>query len=332
MAETVFAGIDIGGTKCAITIGPDPQTVVKKKIIPTNHDVPVDVFIEHLMEETEKLIASIGGDGTPSIQRIGVVCGGPLDLKRGRICSPPNLPGWDDVEIVRILESRFNVHVLLQNDADASAVAEWSFGAGVGCATMVFLTFGTGMGAGLIINGELYRGASNSAGEVGRIRLSEPNMREGCDGTFEGYCSGNGIARRARALARIQFETTGAGPLYCPTLEGIADVSARTVADAARAADPFAVEIFEETAERLGSALATILDILNPSRIVIGGVYARCQDLLEKTTLATMKDLSDAHAYNACSVVSCGLGETVGDVAALSVATGLLQIDEEAVS
>lgn len=319
-------GIDIGGTKCALSLGTDPETIVRKKMIPTNHDVPAITFLDHLIEECDCLVRSADAE-TYDLDRIGVVCGGPLDISRGMICSPPNLPGWDDIEIVSMLESQFSVPVWLQNDADASAVAEWSFGAGRNCETMVFLTFGTGMGAGLIINSRLFRGTTMSAGEVGRIRLSDPDMQAGCDGTFEGFCSGNGIARRARARARAQFEANGSGPLYCPDLESIYDVSARSVADAARSGDPDAQELFHETAVRLGEGLATILDILNPERVVIGGIYGRCLDLLEDVSRITVQELADPHSFAACDILPCALGEHVGDVAALSVAAGMLDTD-----
>ena len=102
---------------------------------------------------------------------VGISCGGPLDSKKGLILSPPNLPGWDNVPVTKLLSEALQVPAFLQNDADACAIAEWRFGAGQGCENMVFLTFGTGLGAGLILNGKLYQGASGMAGEVGHLRL-----------------------------------------------------------------------------------------------------------------------------------------------------------------
>ena len=135
---------------------------------------------------------------------IGITCGGPLDSKKGLIMSPPNLPKWDKIPITKIIEDNFNVPVFLQNDANACALAEWRFGAGKGTNNMIFLTFGTGLGAGLILDGRLYAGTNNLAGEIGHIRLAKDGPL-GYDkkGSFEGFCSGAGIARLAKKILSL---------------------------------------------------------------------------------------------------------------------------------
>ena len=154
-------GIDIGGTKCAVVLGNEQGEVLKKEKFPTADCAST---CARIMEA----VAAMG-----ECDAIGISCGGPLDSQNGIILSPPNLPGWDEVAIVSELKQRFGVPTFLKNDADACALAEWRFGAGQGTQNMLFLTFGTGLGAGLILNGRLYRGACDMAGEVGHIRLAE---------------------------------------------------------------------------------------------------------------------------------------------------------------
>ena len=147
-------GFDIGGTKCAVmTANWDGKEIelLKKDKCQTDRSLTPTQIIDKLIAMADKIL-----DGKP--EAIGISCGGPLDSKKGVIMSPPNLPGWDNVEIVKQLEAHYGVPAHLQNDANACAVAEWKFGAGRGCRNVVFMTFGTGLGAGLILDGKLYSG------------------------------------------------------------------------------------------------------------------------------------------------------------------------------
>ncbi len=199
----MLLGLDIGGTKCAVVIGRLDENgrleIMEKKVLPT--DKPVYEMIGLLFSTAETLLSQY--DGAGSLKGIGICCGGPLSSKDGKILSPPNLPGWDNIPIVELAEQQFGVKAFLQNDANACAVAEWKYGAGNGVNNMIFLTFGTGMGAGLILDGRLYTGISDLAGEVGHLRLSETGpVGFGKAGSFEGYCSGGGIAQLAQIKAR----------------------------------------------------------------------------------------------------------------------------------
>ena len=185
-------GFDIGGTKCAvITAEWDGKTIsiLEKKKCETRRNVAPEEIIEELITMADGIL-----DTKPDA--IGISCGGPLDSKRGVIMSPPNLPGWDNVEIVKQIKEHYGVKPVLQNDANACAVAEWKFGAGKGSNNMVFMTFGTGLGAGLILDGKLYCGTNDNAGELGHIRLEKFGpVGYGKIGSFEGFCSGGGIAQ-----------------------------------------------------------------------------------------------------------------------------------------
>ena len=250
---------------------------------------------------------------------IGISCGGPLDSKKGVILSPPNLPGWDSIEIVKIFQDRFGIPTAIQNDANACALAEWKFGAGIGTQNMVFLTFGTGLGAGLILNGSLYAGTNDNAGEVGHIRLNEYGpVGYGKSGSFEGFCSGGGIRQLAinKAKERLQM---GQEVDWCPDGD-VEQINARVVAEAAYKGDKLALDIYRESALQLGRGLAFLLDILNPEKIVIGSIYTRCEDLMAPYVSEVLQREALPLANAVCQVVPAVLGESIGDYAALSVA------------
>lgn len=308
-------GFDIGGTKCAvITARWDGRQVslLQKQQCPTER-IPPEEMIGKLIALAEPLL-------TEKPAAIGVSCGGPLDSARGIILSPPNLPGWDHVDIVKQLEAHYGVPVHLQNDANACAVAEWKFGAGRGCEHMVFLTFGTGMGAGLILNNQLYTGANDNAGEAGHVRLdSFGPTGYGKLGSFEGFCSGGGIAQLGYWKA-LESAQQGRYPAYYAPGMALSDVSARSIAQAAQAGDPTALEVYRLCGHQLGRALAMLMDILNPQRIVIGSIFGRCEPLLRNAMEEAIAAEALPAAAQVCQIVPAGLGEKIGDYAAIATA------------
>lgn len=193
-------GVDIGGTKCAVTYGCQDDGVIHlldEERFPTSS---VHITVEKIHASIINMIAK-HGVSILDVAAIGISCGGPLDTEQGLILSPPNLPGWDAVPIVSMIWEHFQVPVGLQNDANACALAEWKCGAGRGVDNMVFMTFGIGLGAGLILNGGLYSGTNNNAGEIGHMRLAGFGpVGYGKSGSFEGFCSGGGIVQIAKTL------------------------------------------------------------------------------------------------------------------------------------
>jgi len=187
---------------------------------------------------------------------IGISCGGPLDSERGVILSPPNLPGWDEIYIVKMLEERFKIPSAIENDANACALAEFTYGAGRGCKNMVFFTFGTGLGAGLILDGRLYRGTNGMAGEAGHIRLSDFGpVGYGKAGSFEGFCSGGGIAQLGRMKA-LEILQTGGTTAFCKTMDDIDDITAKKIADCAKEGDGLSKEIYRICGKKMGYGLS----------------------------------------------------------------------------
>lgn len=318
-----LVGIDIGGTKCAAVVSRDGGRTVhgKLRFDTAEADGPAGV-LARLADAATGLL----GDATPAA--VGVSCGGPLDSRAGLVLSPPNLPGWDHVPVADFFLSRFpGAGVYLMNDANACAVAEWRFGAAQGCDDAVFLTFGTGMGAGLILNGRLHAGKDDLAGEVGHLRLAEDGPEGyGKRGSFEGFCSGGGIARLARATAREAW-ARGEAPDWCPDEKSLASPDAERVAHAAAAGDPLARSVFDTAAFYLGRGLALLIDLLNPEVIVIGSVYARAEPLLRGTALRVLTEEALPAAAARCRIRPAALGESLGDIAALAVARYGMEAD-----
>jgi len=312
-----YLGIDIGGTKSAVIAGTEEMQILKKTGFPTETSKGPGHVINLLLKSASEIVENLGPD---QLKSIGISCGGPLDSKKGIVQSPPNLPGWDEIPIVDLFRDKFNVPVFLQNDANACALAEWKFGAGKGTRNMVFLTFGTGMGGGIIIDGRLYSGTNDLAGEVGHIRLADDGPRAyGKKGSFEGFCSGTGIALLAKQIVSEKFALSQ--PVsFCKNIEDIDKINARDVAEAAFAGDKTAIKILEISGEYLGKGLSVLIDILNPEKIVIGSIYARCRQFIEPACLEVVGREALEPARAVCSIVPAGLGEQIGDFASLSVA------------
>ena len=309
-------GFDIGGTKCAVTTARwngSNITMLKKEKCSTDFSVSPEEMIKKLIAMADSIL-----ENKPDA--IGISCGGPLDSNQGIIMSPPNLPGWDHVTIVEQIEQHYGVPVKLQNDANACAIAEWKFGAGKGCRNMVFMTFGTGLGAGLILDSKLYIGTNGNAGELGHIRLSDFGpVGFGKSGSFEGFCSGNGIAQLGfiKALEKAQL---GEYPMYFKEGYTLADVTAKTIADAAYAGDKTALEVYRICGTYLGKGLSIVIDLLNPEKIVIGSVFSRSKDLLWESAKEEVEKEALALSAGCCEIVPAALGEQIGDYAAIAVA------------
>lgn len=316
MNKNYYLGIDIGGTKCAVIAGTCDMEILKKITFPTLTQKGHEYAINKLLESASVIVEQTG-DG---LKAVGISCGGPLDSKKGIVQSPPNLPGWDNIPIVKIFSDRFRVPVYLQNDANACALAEWKFGAGKGSENMIFLTFGTGMGGGLIIDGRLYAGTNDLAGEVGHIRLADDGPEAyGKKGSFEGFCSGSGIAVMAKKRAAEKL-TSGGKVSFCNSVDEISKITAKDVADAAYEGDEDAISILRESGEYLGKGLSLLIDILNPRKIVIGSIYARCREFIEPSCMEAIGREALEPASAVCEIVPAALGESVGDYASLCVA------------
>jgi glucokinase len=313
----LYLGLDIGGTKCGIVIGDSSFSIKKKIVFDTLTDRGYKAILDEFKKNIKLLLTDYPGQ---KLKRIGISCGGPLDSKKGIIYSPPNLPGWDNVPITSIFTEEFGVDTALQNDANACALAEWLMGAGKGTSNMIFLTFGTGMGGGLILNGRLYSGTNDLGGEVGHLRLADSGpVGFGKAGSFEGFCSGGGIAQLAKSIVSEKLKKNQVVG-FCPSAEMIGKIDTKMVAIAAQAGDPVASEIIGISADYLGRGLAILVDILNPECIVIGSIYARNEMLFKPVIDRVLAEEAIPSALDVCRIKPAELGDSIGDYAALCVA------------
>lgn len=323
-----FLGVDIGGTKCAILLAEADGGIhiLDKEQFDTLAEQGSEQALQRICQSIAEIMERQGLT-KEDVAAIGIACGGPLDSARGRILSPPNLPGWDDVPIVSLLSARFGVPAYLQNDANACALVEWKLGAGRGMQDMVFLTMGTGMGAGIIAEGRLLNGHNNMGGEVGHLRLAEDGpVGFGKAGSFEGFCSGGGMRRQIVDLTR-QMIAAEKPPAW--VLDGHSEDAwdSRLIAEYARKGDMVALQFYEETGRMLGRGISLLVDMLNPEGVIIGSNFVRYEALLRPAMEEALRKEALSHSLRALRVMGAGMGEALGDYASIMVALHALAID-----
>lgn len=320
-AQGVLAGVDIGGTKTAVVLARQVPHVLSRVEFPTAPKQGPKQAIDQTVRAIEGLLSARGLTRSDLIG-IGVSCGGPLNAHTGVIQSPPNLPSWIDVPIASILAGSFSVPCRLENDANAGAVAEHRFGAGRGTTNMIFLTMGTGLGAGMILNRKLYRGSNDMAGEIGHVRLTDSGpVGYNKAGSVEGWASGSGMAKAAIEMVREALRQGETTSLAESMKSG--HLTAQVIGIAAQQGDSVANCIIESTGKRLGEALSILVDILNPECIVIGGLAMRLGEALLAPARSVLIREALTLPAQGCKVVPASLGEQIGDIAALCVAAGL---------
>lgn len=281
---------------------------------PESHDEPVrrptpagDGPLAVLHAVAGAVLEATGGR-VPAGLAMGVP--GPLDPNAGVVYAAPNLPGWEGLEAGRLLGGILGCPVVLQNDANLAGFAEWTLGTGRGTRDFVFVTVSTGVGGGMVLDGELYTGAAGTAGELGHISVdpSGPPCHQGHPGCLEGVASGTAIAVRARAAL-----AAGEPSRLAAASDGL---DARDVQAAAEAGDPLACRLFDEAGHALGRALGGLVNVLSPEVVAIGGGLSLAGDLLLAPLRATLPEIAFAVPLRRCRVVLAALGTNSGLVGA----------------
>ena len=321
MRNSTYIGIDIGGTKCAVTLARVDHGLhfLNKLRFDSNAERGCEAMLSDIYAAIDAILSERHLNPT-DIEAIGISCGGPLDSRKGVVLCPPNLPGWVNVPITSLMTERYGIPAFLLNDANACALAEWKLGAGRGSENMIFLTMGTGMGGGVIAEGRLLIGAGDMAGEIGHLRLSEDGPAGfGKAGSFEGWCSGGGIARYSAQKTR-EWMREGRTPAWIRDGYTEGDITAALIAEYAFRGDEDAKDIYAEVGHQLGKGLALLTDAFNPEKIVIGSIYARSHELLEESMTETLKEEAIPYSFEALKVLPASLGEQLGDYAAIMTA------------
>ena len=309
-------GIDIGGTKLATVVADKNGNLLNKVRKPTNSDKGPEFAIQTLFEMIYKVIHDVELNDQ-DISGIGVSCGGPLDTKTGIVYSPPNLPGWDAFPLKDRLEDKFNIYTVIENDANASALAEFRFGGGRGYNVALYMTMSTGIGGGIVINGEIFHGANDSAGEVGHQILLPNGPQCGCGkrGCLEALCSGPSIARRAKESVEINSDSL----ILSLADNDLDSIKSEHVIEAAKHCDALAIQLVDVTAYYMGWGIANLVNIINPDIVLLGTIAIAAGDLLLNPIRKTVADLAMTRPMEVVKIMPAELGESLGDMAAISL-------------
>lgn len=302
-------GLDIGGTKTAIVEGTKNAEILQRYEIPTQAEKPFSQISNHFFKKINTTIHSSKDSGRKPVA-ISVSIGGPLKIKEGYLINPPHLPGWHNLQLKNILKEHFpNLPIFIEHDGNAGALAEFYFGAGKGIKNlqhMIFLTFGTGCGAGLIVNGQIVHGATDTAGEIGHFRLADDGpVGFGKAGSWEGFASGKGLVLLASQMFPNRWnEKTPIRELVTEMLHD----------------DKDALVVAETAGKWLGKGIALLIDAFNPQLVVLGSLAVLLGDRVLNPAKQIIQKEALPQAVKACQMLPSLLGERIGDIASLMAA------------
>lgn len=304
-------GIDVGGTNVKIALVNEKGGIVYSNSIPTRAEMGYEYTVNSMKDAIRELLKETNTQAK-DIEGIGFGFPGQIDCQNGVVRLAPNIPGWVDVPIAKIMEDEFAIPTRVDNDVRCAALGELNFGAGKGCENLICITVGTGIGSGLIVNGKLVRGASNAAGEIGHIKLDiagGPLCGCGDRGCLEAFASGPSIVAMAEEYIK-GGKSTKYRELANP------DITPYVVSVAAQQGDAVAKRIFTIIGEYIGVGLASVVNLLNPEKIIIGGGVAAAGDILMNPIKETLVKRAMPISGAAVEVVPAQLGNTAGVIGA----------------
>jgi glucokinase len=308
-------GLDIGGTKLAAGVVDREGEVQSFVVASTEAWRGADDGLERLFELGRRALADAALDAA-DLAAVGIGCGGPLDSAGGVLVAPLHLPRWRNVPVTELAEEAFDRPATLENDATAGAAGEHRYGAGAGTRNMVYLTVSTGVGGGVVIDGELFRGGTGNGGELGHVTVDWRGRRcRGCGrrGCLEAYVSGTSIAERAREA-------------------GLDVVGAAEVVEAAAEGDRTAQSVWAETVEALACGVTSIANLFEPELVVIGGGVSRAGEALLGPVRERVRGGALEPVGRAVDVVASALGDHVGVVGAAAIAYERVEVGQDRVA
>jgi glucokinase len=321
MSDGYIGAIDLGGTKILTIVYDDDLLQHGSDLRPTEAGLGPEGVIERILESMR---TACGGR---HLKAVGISTPGPCDPERGIVTSPPNLPGWVDVPLARIIGEAIGVPAWIENDANAAAIAEHRLGAGRGSRHMVLAALGTGIGGGLVLNGEIYRGASGAAGEIGHMQLVPDGPLCGCGrrGCLEALASGSALER----IAAETIEREPDGILARISRDEGSDPSAKTLEKAAAAGDTSAARAIRDATLHLGAGLTNLVDIFNPEVIAVSGNLRKLEGLMDGARAIVQREAFRQPAADV-RIVETELGDDAAVLGAALVAKdglGRLSLD-----
>ena len=299
----LVAAVDMGATHVNIALADFSAKIIEETSFPFDIKQGPQVCLAEVRRILQELLDRYG-ISISEIMAVGVGVPGPVIKDAGMVMSPPIMPGWDRYPIRKTLEEAWGCPVSLNNDAELGALGEWAYGAGRGEKNLAFIKVGSGIGAGLIINQQIYGGTTGSAGEIGHITIEEngPLCTCGNHGCMEAFAGGNAIAIQARKMVQSGKRTL----LSNIPLENI---TAREVAESARRGDLPSQEIIMRAGTFIGIAIAGVVNLFNPSAVIIGGGVAQAGDLLTTSIRQAVRDRSLHASEQSVHITTAMLGQ-----------------------
>ena len=305
-------GIDVGGTNVKIALVNEKGQIIYSNSVPTRAEMGYEYTVNNIKQAIYDLMKETKLE-PKNIEGIGFGFPGQVDYKAGIVRNAPNIPGWVEVPIAKLIEDEFHIPTRVDNDVRCAALGELNYGAGKGCENLICITVGTGIGSGLIVNGKLVRGASNAAGEIGHIKLQMhdgPICGCGDTGCLEAFASGPSIVAMAEDYIR------GGKSTKFREMASSTPITPYIVCEAAKAGDPVAKRIFTIMGEYIGIGMASAVNLLNPQKIIVGGGVADAGVILMIPLKETLKKRAMKVAGDAVEVVPAQLGNTAGVIGA----------------
>ena len=299
--EPFYIGMDLGGTTFKAIAASADGTILGRLQADTQPGRGRDTVVYRMAEAVSKLQADVSQNGR-DLAAVGFGIPGILDLPSGVLRRSPNLPGWEEFDVRAALQQHLKVPLAIDNDANAAVLGEAWLGAGRDVSHFIMLTLGTGVGGGVVVGGRILHGAYGYVGEMGHTVVDPNGPPCGCGsfGCLEQFASGTAIARMAH-------------PYY-------GEVTAREVAEAALRGDVQAMEIYEEVGRSIGIASASLANVLNPQRLVIGGAVAYAFDLLSEPLRTALRERAFVEVYEAVEIVPAQCGTDAGGLGAVYLA------------
>lgn len=276
-------GVDLGGTKIKLGIVNKEGRLIKKNTVPTYAEKGVEKTIEQIKRGIKTLLK----EGKNNIKGIGIGAPGVVSPKMGTVENPPNLPGWEKVHLGKILNEEFKLPVVVENDANAAAIGELIYGAGKKLNSFIMITLGTGVGGGIIFNKKLFRGDFGAAGEIGHITIDRngPKCKCGSYGCLETYLGNNYLVDRVK----IKLEDNETSKIFELVDYNLENLSPKIIHEASLLGDDFSRKVIKDLGYKLGCGLASIVNVLDISNIIIGGGVAGFGKPLFESTEETIK-------------------------------------------
>lgn len=315
--DSFVVGVDVGGTKIATGLVNRDAQVIARTVLPTPDDEDLDIVMDQIYQSIDETLKK-SLVNRADIAGIGVVTPGPLDPRSGVLFHAPNIPAFKNVPILNLVQTKFGVPTLVDNDANAAGLAEALFGAGVGYECVLYVTVSTGIGTGIIINQQIYHGKHGAAGEGGHVTIEYQGRRCACGrhGCIEAYASGTALTQRT--LERLG--ATGASSKIVELVGGdLEQVTPVVVSQAAQQGDELALELIRETAEYLAIWLGGMINLMDPDIIIIGGGLSSIGDLLFSTIRQTIADYTINPFVDDIKIVTAHLQSDVGILGAAAL-------------